>query len=105
MPAREAKEVGLVNQVYQSHDEMLEAVGHIAAEIAAKSPLAVSSSKHLLNYGRDHSVRETLEYQQLWMGAVPQGGEMATYFKAKSDGIEPTYEDLAPLGESGKLVS
>jgi len=105
MPAAEAREIGLVNQVFASQDEMLEAVGSIAKEIAAKSPLAVVSSKHLLNYGRDHSIGETLDYQQIWMGAVPQGGEMATYFKARNEGIAPEYDDLAPLDGSGKLIS
>ena len=62
-----------------------------------KMPLAVASTKHLLNYGRDHSVADTLDYQQLWMGAVSQGKEMGTYFKAKADGEKPTYEDLPPL--------
>jgi enoyl-CoA hydratase len=105
MPAAEAREVGLVNRTFATQEEMLEAVQSIAAEIATKSPLAVASSKHLLNYGRDHSIGETLEYQQLWMGAVPQGGEMAAYFKAKGDKVEPEYEDLPPLDSSGKLVS
>ena len=47
--------------------------------------------------GRDHSVTDTLDYQQLWMGAVSQGKEMGTYFEAKADGAKPTYEDLPPL--------
>ncbi len=105
MPASEAKEIGLVNQVFPSQKAMLEAVTALAEEIASKSPLAITSTKHLLNYGREHSVAETLDYQQLWMSAVPQGGEMATYFKAKSDGVEPAYEDLAPLEGRGRLVS
>ena len=95
--AEEAKEVGLVNNVYATHDEMLTSVMSIAKEIASKSPLAVTSTKHLLNYGRQHSIQETLEYQSVWMGAVSQGTEMQTYFRAKSDGGEPSYEDLPPL--------
>lgn len=105
MPAAEAKEIGLVNQVLENQEAMLEAVGALAEEIASKSPLAIASTKHLLNYGREHSINETLEYQQLWMGAVPQGGEMATYFKAKSEGAEPVYDDLAPAAANGRLVS
>ncbi len=105
LPAGEAKEIGLVNEVFASQDQMLEAVHAIAAEIATKSPLAVSSTKHLLNYGRDHSISETLDYQQLWMGAVPQGGEMATYFKAKGAGADPVFEDLAPLPAGSRPLS
>ena len=76
---------------------MLGAVHVIAEEIARKSPLAVTSSKHLMNYGRDHTVSDTLNYQQLWMGAVDQGGEMAAYFKAKAADTEPEFKDLPPL--------
>ena len=95
--AEEAKEIGLVNKVFDTHEDMLGAVHVIAEEIARKSPLAVTSSKHLMNYGRDHTVSDTLNYQQLWMGAVDQGGEMAAYFKAKAADTEPEFKDLPPL--------
>ncbi|GIS70145.1 MAG: hypothetical protein CM1200mP9_09660 [Gammaproteobacteria bacterium] len=94
--AEEAKEIGLVNNVYATHEEMLTSVMSIANEIASKSPLAVTSTKHLLNYGREHGIQETLAYQSLWMGAVSQGSEMQTYFRAKSKGDEPSYADLPP---------
>jgi enoyl-CoA hydratase len=95
--AEEAKEIGLVNRVYDTHEDMLGAVHVIAEEIAGKSPLAITSSKHLMNYGRDHTVSDTLNYQQLWMGAVDQGGEMAAYFKAKAADTKPEFKDLPPL--------
>lgn len=97
MYAEEAKDAGLVNEVFASQELMLDHIETIAEEIASKSPLAVTSTKHLLNYGRDHSVADTLDYQQLWMGAVNQGKEMGIYFNAKADGSKPTYEDLPPL--------
>ena len=93
----ETQACGLVNNVYDSQDQMLDAVHTIAAEIAGKSPLAVNSTKHLLNYGREHSVSDTLNYQQVWMGAVSQGGEMGKYFAAKPEGKVPEYDDLPPL--------
>jgi enoyl-CoA hydratase len=97
LPAAEALERGLVNRVFASQAEMLEVVMGIAAEIARKSPLAVTSTKHLLNYGRDHSIADTLGYQQVWMGALSQGEEIARYFAARQEGREPEYEDLPPL--------
>lgn len=97
MYAEEAKEVGLVNAVFETHESMLETVRGIAGQIASKSPLAVTSTKHLLNYGREHGVRDSLAYQQVWMGAVSHGGDMARYFDAKSRGEEAEYEDLPPL--------
>lgn len=95
--AEEALACGLVNHVYDSVDQMLSGVHDIAREIASKSPLAINSTKHLLNYGREHSVGDTLSYQQVWMGAVSQGGEMGKYFAAKADGNEPEFDDLPPL--------
>ena len=97
MYAEEAKAVGLVNAVFETRESMLDTVRGIAGQIAAKSPLAVTSTKHLLNYGRDHGVRETLAYQQVWMGAVNHGAEMGKYFAAKSEGREPAFENLTPL--------
>ena len=105
MYAEEAKEVGLVNAVFETHESMLETVGGIAGQIASKSPLAVTSTKHLLNYGRDHGVRETLAYQRVWMGAVSHGGEMAKYFEARSRGEEPVFEDLTPARPERPVAS
>jgi enoyl-CoA hydratase len=97
MPAAEAFERGLVNRVFDTQDAMVDGVLAIAREIATKSPLAIMSTKHLLNYGRDHSVADTLEYQQVWMGAVSQGDEIGAYFRAKAAGSEPEFADLPPL--------
>lgn len=99
--AEEAKAIGLVNAVYESQNEMLKAVGDIAREIASKSPLAITSTKQLLNYGRDHSIDDTLRYQQLWMGALTQREEMKRFFEAKSAGQLPQYDDLPALDAEG----
>ena len=42
----------------------------IAASIAAKSPLTVRGIKQVLNYGRDHSVTDGLEYVATWNAAL-----------------------------------
>ncbi len=97
LPAEEARAAGLVNAVHADQTSMLASVLRIAGEIASKSPLAIASTKHLLHYGRDHSVSETLNYQLAWMGAVSHGEEMAAYFAAKAEGREPEYADLPPL--------
>ena len=97
MYADEALDAGLVTKVFESHDTMLSAVNDIAATIASKSPLAIHSTKHLLNYGRSHSIQETLDYQSVWMRAVPQGAEIARHFSEKAEGREAQFDDLAPL--------
>lgn len=97
MHADEAHRIGLVNQTYPSIEAMLQGVFAIAAEIARKSPLATASTKHLLHYGKEHSIQDTLDYQAVWMSGVSQGGEIQKYFAAKSQGEEPEFDDLPPI--------
>ena len=49
VPAGKAKEIGLVNEVYETPEAMLEGVMETAAKIAAHSPLAVAGCKRMIN--------------------------------------------------------
>ncbi|MEM7018963.1 MAG: crotonase/enoyl-CoA hydratase family protein [Pseudomonadota bacterium] len=66
MPAAEAKSVGLVNQVFADQETMLKDVMAIAQEIATKAPLAVYGCKRMINYARDHSTADGLDYIGIW---------------------------------------
>lgn len=94
MPADEAMSVGLVNRVFESHDEMLEAVLGIAREIATKSPLAVWGSKEMLLYSRDHSVADGLRHIAAWQTGMFQPGDMIEAFGSGAEGREPVFGDL-----------
>ncbi len=94
MPAQRAKEVGLVNEVYATQDAMLAGVMELAHEIAEKSPLAVWGSKQMLNYARDHSVEDGLDYIATWQAGMFFGGDMAEAFTAKKDGRKPAFQPL-----------
>jgi enoyl-CoA hydratase len=97
MPAEQAKQVGLVNEVYPSHEAMLDAVMDVAREIADKSPLAIWGSKEMLNYSRDHSVRDGLDYIATWQAGMFFGGDMAEAFRARSEKRKPAFEGLPPV--------
>ncbi|KAJ2161701.1 hypothetical protein GGF46_001294 [Coemansia sp. RSA 552] len=74
----EAHMVGLVSQVLPTKADAMAAAMVTAQAIAAKSPVAIASTKHLLNYSRDHSVREGLEYTALWNTLAHNSHDMAT---------------------------
>jgi enoyl-CoA hydratase len=93
MPAKRAKEVGLVNEVYPTQDAMLADVMAIAGEIAEKSPLAIWGSKQMLNYARDHSVEDGLEYIATWQAGMFFGGDMAEAFQAKAEKRKPVFQN------------
>ena len=94
MPAAQAKQVGLVNEVYPDHDSLLAGVLGIAGEIAEKSPLAIWGSKEMLNYTRDHSVQDGLNYVATWQSGMFFGGDMAEAFRARKEQRKPVYPDL-----------
>ena len=98
--AERALEVGLVNQVFDTHDQLVEGVLDIAAEIASKSPLAVWGTKQVLNYARDHSVADSLEYMATWQSGMFHPGDMVETFTAKAEGRPPSFPDLGPVRDS-----
>lgn len=95
--AHEAKALGLVNEVYDSHEEMLEAVMATAREIASKSPLAVTGSKVMMNYARDHTIADGLDYIAVWQSGMFQPSEMGEAFAAKAEKRDPDFPDLVPV--------
>ena len=94
--AEEALKFGLVNKLYDSQDEMLKEIMDVAKEIASKGPLAVTSTKEILNYGRDHSMEDSLNYVALWNNAMGINDEMLETFKAKEEKRNPDFKDLLP---------
>ena len=70
MYSDEAKDAGLVSDIYESQEKMLEAANKLAKEIASKSPIAIYGLKAVMNYSRDHTVEDSLEYNALWSGAM-----------------------------------
>ncbi len=76
MAADEAMSTGLVNRVFASHEDMLTGVMDIAKEIASKAPLAVYGCKRMINYSKDHTTADTLDYIAIWNASFLQSPEM-----------------------------
>jgi enoyl-CoA hydratase len=96
MPAQRALEVGLINEVFSSHEIMVDAVLETAAEIATKSPLAIWGTKESINFTRDHSVADSLNFIATWQAGMYQPQDMANVFEAQSRREEPEFDDLPP---------
>uniref|UniRef100_A0A0N4ZHS5 Delta(3,5)-Delta(2,4)-dienoyl-CoA isomerase, mitochondrial n=1 Tax=Parastrongyloides trichosuri TaxID=131310 RepID=A0A0N4ZHS5_PARTI len=64
--SNEALKNGFVNEVHQDKNACLKRAFQIANLIGSKSPVAVQGTKAVLNYARDHSVKESLEYVANW---------------------------------------
>lgn len=94
MSALEAKQCGLVNRVYDTQDEMLAGVREIALEIAKKSPLAIWGTKESINYARDHTTADALNFIATWQSGMYQPQDMAECFTARAEKRDPVFEDL-----------
>jgi enoyl-CoA hydratase len=101
LPAPRARELGLVNEVFATQEAMLDHAMGVAREIASKSPLAVSGSKAMINYARDHTIAEGLDYIGVWNAAMLSGTHMAEAFAAKAEKRDGKFPDLLPLKEKG----
>ncbi|MFN9161265.1 MAG: crotonase/enoyl-CoA hydratase family protein [Alphaproteobacteria bacterium] len=97
LPAPKAHALGCVNEVFDTHEQMLAHVLELAREIAARSPLAVHGSKVMINYARDHSIADGLDYVATWQsGMFNPTVDMYESFRAKQEKRDPVYEDLLP---------
>ncbi len=53
---------GLLTKVLANVDDCHRQSIELASLIASKSPVAVQGTKIILNYSRDHSIRDSLDY-------------------------------------------
>ncbi len=97
LPAAKAKEIGLVNEVFSTHEAMLAHVMALAAEIAEKSPLAVAGSKQAIKYARDHATADALDHIATWQAGMFSPEHIAEAFAAKAQQRAGAFPDLAPL--------
>jgi enoyl-CoA hydratase len=97
VPAAKAREIGLVNEVFDTHEAMMAHVMTIAREIAEKPPLAVTGSKVMINYARDHTLKDGLDYIAVWQTGMFSPQHMMEAFAAKREKRPGNYPDLLPL--------
>jgi enoyl-CoA hydratase len=97
LPAQRAREIGLVNEVFDTHEQVVEHALATAREIASKSPLAVAGSKVMINYARDHTIKDGLDYIATWQTGMFSPAHMMEAFQAKAQKRDPEFPDLLPL--------
>jgi enoyl-CoA hydratase/carnithine racemase len=100
MPAAEAKDAGLINKVYANQEEMMKNVMAVATEIAGKAPLAITGCKRMMNYSRDHTVADSLDYIAIWNASMLQREEIFEAMKANAEKRPGDFVDLPPAKKS-----
>jgi enoyl-CoA hydratase len=97
LSAEKALAIGLVNEILDSHEACVAHALETAREIAGKSPLAVAGSKVMINYARDHTIKDALDYIAVWQTGMFSPAHMGEAFKAKAEKRDGDFPDLLPL--------
>lgn len=91
--AAEAKDMRLVNRVFESAEALHAGVREIAEQIAAKSPLSVRGVKEMISYARDHTVADGLNYVATWNAAMLMSADLQSAMMAGMSKTAPSFKD------------
>lgn len=92
--ATEALAQGFVSQVHPDKATAVAAAVNLASLLASKSPVAVQGTKELLNYGKEHTVADSLRYTQVWNSVALQGEDFMTAMMSSMQKKQPTFSKL-----------
>ena len=95
--AQEAKEYGFVNNLYESHDSLIEGALEIANEIVSNSPAAVYGCKRVIDFSRDHTIDEGLEWINMWNASMLSQSELMEGFQSYKSKKEGNFAELPKL--------
>ena len=95
--AQEAKEYGFVNKLYENHDSLIEGALEIAYEIASNSPAAVYGCKRVIDFSRDHTIDEGLEWINMWNASMLSQSELMEGFQSYKSKKEGNFAELPKL--------
>lgn len=99
MSSAEALSSGFVNQVFSDAEALQHGVMAVAKQIAEHSPLAVSGTKTMMNYARDHSTADSLEYMATWQAGMFQPNDLMLSMAAQMQKKPGEFEPLHPITE------
>ncbi|OKL57886.1 hypothetical protein UA08_06801 [Talaromyces atroroseus] len=92
--AEEALRVGFVNAVYDTKEQTVTKAVELASLIATKSPVAVQGTKNILNFSRDHPVKDSLHYTAVWNSAALQTKDISAALLSGMEKRVPRFDKL-----------
>uniref|UniRef100_A0A1I7UGU8 Delta(3,5)-Delta(2,4)-dienoyl-CoA isomerase, mitochondrial n=1 Tax=Caenorhabditis tropicalis TaxID=1561998 RepID=A0A1I7UGU8_9PELO len=92
--ADEAHRYGLISRIVDDRHSLNEKSIELAARIAEKSPIAVQGTKETLNYARDHSTDDSLNFIRTWNMSQLLSTDLMNSTMAAMNKKKATYEDV-----------
>jgi enoyl-CoA hydratase len=91
--AAEARDIKLVNRVFDTREALDAGVREIANTIAAKSPLSIRGVKEMITYARDHTVADGLNYVATWNAAMLMSEDLQEAMMARMGKRPPVFKN------------
>ncbi len=89
----QALSMGFVNRLFPKTEDMADGVMNLAAELSAKSPLTLRGVKETMNYSRDHTIGEGLEYVAQRNAAMLLSGDLEEALTAFMEKRKPNFDN------------
>jgi enoyl-CoA hydratase len=86
LSAERAERLGFVNGLFDTHEQLVAGALEVARRIASKAPVAVSATKQMISYTRDHSVAESFAYLNALQPAIFDIDEIKRTLQAQKRG-------------------
>ena len=93
IPAQEALQKGFVNHVFVDQGSMQSEALKTANLIANHPPLAVRGTKQILNYSKDHSTYDSLNYVATWNSATLPSSDIKEALQAMKEKRQAKFLD------------
>jgi enoyl-CoA hydratase len=91
VPADELHRLGVVESV-EPHEKLLEVAQSMAADIASKSPIAMTLAKHALNTIEEMSLRDGYRFEQSMTGELGKYEDSREAMRAFSEKRSPIFK-------------
>jgi enoyl-CoA hydratase len=95
--AERAERLGFVNGLFDSRAALIEGVHQVAAKIASKAPVAITATKQMVSYARDHSVLESFAMLNALQPSVFDAADIQAALKARSVKTVATFADMPAI--------
>lgn len=88
-----AAQIGLVEAVFETDEQLRQAVHQLAAQLAAKPQLALEGTKRALLYARDHGLRDGLRLVADWNAATLLSRDLGEALAARREQRSARFND------------
>jgi enoyl-CoA hydratase/carnithine racemase len=102
LSAERALALGFVNELCETHEDLLDRAGAMAEQIAQKPPIAIAASKDCINHARDHSVAESMRYMRALQAGVFNPSDIMDAITARSEGRPAAFANLTDTSRPGE---